>query len=260
MGSHARRLLVPLVALPLLANISCAGRQVQMSQKGMTCTEAENVAIAAVKKMGYHIKETTKPSASAPGKVQGEREIATGNVHRVLVLVACTPLGAEVEAKVEAGPLDEPNFAKEFKDSFNAAAEVRRPAREAAPNAVDVLVVPERAAGGDLGVDLSETGLMPVFLRITNHSPRRYGFKVSKVLLQQTGGGRIHALSAAEVAAKAPPALIETLRAKLVKEGDLKPGEALSGYLFFPFGGYSNARVTLEDIESKEDEGFFIEF
>ena len=238
----------------------CAGRQARMAQKGMTCTEAQNLAVVAVQKMGYKVKESTKPSATAPGSVKGEREIATGNVHKVLVQVACTNLGAEVEAKAESGMLDDMNFANQFKEAFDSAADVKKPVREPSATGVDVLVSPERAAGGNLGVDLSASGLMPVFIRITNHSPRRYRFKVAEVVLQSSGGERVHALAWSDVASKAPPASSDVLQSKLAKDADLKSGDAQAGYLFFPFGGYNNARVTLEDVESKEDEGFFIEF
>ncbi|MBI3783128.1 MAG: hypothetical protein HY270_06990 [Deltaproteobacteria bacterium] len=244
----------------LSTTFGCAARQVRLAQKGMTCTEAENLAVVAVQKMGYKVKETTRPSAAGPGSVKGEREIATGNVHRVLVQVLCTSLGAEVEAKAESGMLDDLNFANQFKEAFDTAAEVKKPAREPSRTGVDVLLSPERAAGGDLGIDLSGTGIMPVFIRITNHSPRRYRFKVAEVVLQHADRTRVHSLPWSEVAAKAPPASVDTLQAKLAKDADLKPGEALSGYLYFPFAGYANARVTLEDVESKEDEGFFIEF
>ena len=71
----------------------------------MTCTEAQHVAIGAVQKMGYTIKESTKPAPGAPGLITGERNLGT-NVHHVLVQIFCTAIGAQVDAKVEGGRRD----------------------------------------------------------------------------------------------------------------------------------------------------------
>jgi hypothetical protein len=264
-GEPNGRLLASRVAIvfgcvaSLVSLVGCAVRQVHLDEKGMTCTEAQSLAVAAVDKMGYTVKASTKPSATAPGMVTGERVIGTGNIHRVLVQVFCTSIGAEVEAKVEGGAIDNLSFGNDFKEAFKNVATVRRPVRETAQGAVDVLVVPERPSNNQLGVDFTGTGILPVSIRVTNHSPRRYRFKVSGVVLQQADKRRVNALAWSEISGMVLPAAAAGLEAKLVSDVVLSPGDALAGYLYFRFGGYVSARVTLVDIESKEDEGFFIE-
>ena len=120
------------------------------------------------------------------------------------------------------------------------------------PAAIDQTVSRTRSFTG--------TGILPVNIRITNHSLRRYRFTVAEVVLQEADKQHVGALAWSEVAGKVPSLAAAGLEAKLIHNGDLKPGDALSGYLYFPFGGYVGARVTLKDSESKEDEGFFIEF
>lgn len=235
------------------------GHQAHVDQKGITCTDAQQVAIAAVQKMGYVIKEVKKPSPSVPGTVSGVRQMTETNVHRILVKVRCTTDGADVEANVEGGPIDNLSFSSDFEKAYEKAVEVRRPVRDIAEAGVDVLVAPERANNPALGVDLTGTGVLPVSVRITNRTQRRYRFKAVDVVLQQADGERVNVFTKADVASRVPAATATALSGRWIKDGELNPGDSVSGYLFFPFGGYAKARVTLLDIDADEEEGFSIE-
>lgn len=237
---------------------ACAARYVRIDEKGMTCIEAHQVSIDAVRKMGYSIQEVTKPTPGVPGIVTGERSLGS-STSRVMVHVFCTSLGAQIEAKADGGALDNLSFQGEFKKSFNTASTVKAPVREVAEAGVDVLISVLRSNDPEFGIDLSDSGALPVRVRITNRTARVYRFRASAVVLQTADDQRVSALRAAQVTAKLPAADASALEGKLVHDATLEPGDAISGYLLFPFGGYSRARVTLDDVESEETEGFSIE-
>ena len=243
------------VALLLCAG--CAGRYVRIEQKGLTCADAYQIAITAVRKMGYTIDQATKPAPSVPGMITASHEEGS-NKQSMLVQVFCTSLGAEVEAKTEQGGLTQRSFPQEFKRTFEAAAAERPPVRAAPASGLDVLLAPER--GDALGVDLSDAGVLPVSVRITNHTPRVYRFTVKDVVLQTVDGERVTPSALAGVAAKVPAVAADTLRPKVLSDRDIKPGEVVSGFLLFPFKSYARARVVLIDRASDEPEGFSIEF
>ena len=62
-------------------------------------------------------------------------------------------------------------------------------------------------------------------------------------------------------AARPDTAAIEkTLRERALKAQKLAPGSETEGFLYFPTGKYARARATLVDVETKESEGFMVEF
>jgi hypothetical protein len=238
---------------------ACLGRYVRIEQKGLTCAEAHQIAIAAVRKMGYTINDSMKPSPGAPGMITAARESGTSK-QGMLVQVFCTTLGAEVEAKMEEGGLAQLSFPAEFRRTFEAAAAARLPARAAAESGLDVLLAPERGNVAELGVDLSGVGVLPVSVRITNRTPRAYRLRVKDVVLQTGAGDRVIALQVAGVAAQVSPAAAEGLRRQVLADRDIKAGETVAGFLLFPFKSYARARVVLTEESSGEPEGFAIEF
>lgn len=244
------------IALVLAA---CAGRYVRIEEKGMTCGEAQQLAIGTVQRLGYKIAEVTKAEPGSPGVVTGRREEA-GRTGRVLVQVFCTTMGAEIQAKAEGQGLEALDFAGQFEKTFSAMAAVRPTPRPLAETGVDVAVVVERPSGSGLGVDISEQGVAPVLVRIANRTSRKYRFETSGVQLQTPDGRRVAPLSGESVTGKLPPEQREIVARQLLHDRTIYPGETAEGYLFVPFGAYRRARVTLTDLDNQESEGFSIEF
>lgn len=238
----------------------CIARHVALSEKGLTCADAEHIAIETVHRMGYMITETTKATPGSPGMIIGTRTQGV-DTHGLMVTVACTTLGAEVEAKSDQTGLSDLNFASEFRRNFEAATTNRPPPRPPAENGVDVLLTPERGSSvADIGVDFGAASILPVSVRITNHTPRAYRFQVKGVRLQTAAGDRVAALENAALAARVGSDAAAALRQKTAHDQDIKPNEMLTGLLFFPFNSYTSARVELIDKQSDEGEGFSIEF
>lgn len=248
------------VALLLVLCSACIARHISLSEKGLTCVDAERIAIDTVRRMGYTITETTKATPGSPGLIIGTRTQGI-DTHGLMVTVACTTLGAEVEAKSDQTGLSDLNFASDFRRNFEAATTSRPPPRPPAQSGVDVLLTPERGSSvADGGVDLGAAGVLPVSVRITNHTPRAYRFQVKGVRLQTAAGERVAALGNDALTAQVGSDAAAALRQKAVHDQDIKPNETLTGLLFFPFNSYNSARVELIDKQSGEAEGFAIEF
>ncbi|HVM96012.1 MAG TPA: hypothetical protein VMT89_06465 [Candidatus Acidoferrales bacterium] len=248
--------LLGVVAL-LVATYGCGGRYMRVQEKGMTCAEAHQAALTAVHRLGYEVVSATKPSPGSPGVITGTQG-PEASKKSVLVQVFCTQLGAEVEAKAEGGGLGDLNFNSEFRHTLELAMASRPPVRKAAESGVDVLLTTERANNSDLGVDLTDLGVLPVSVRISNKTERAYGFRTRDVVLQTVDGERTKPLAVNTL--KLDAAALATLQTKVLSDRDIAPQETLSGFLLFPFKSYTRARVTLTDREAGEPEGFAIEF
>jgi hypothetical protein len=254
-SSHA-----PAACVLLLLCAGCVARHVTLSEKGLTCAEAQRVAVEAVRRMGYTISESTRATPGTPGVIVASRTDGV-NTRGLMVSIACTTLGAEVEARSDQTGLSDLNFASEFRRTFEVATANRPPPRPPAASGVDVLLTPERASGfADLGVDLSAAGVLPVSVRITNHTSRAYRFRIAGVRLQTASGERVAALGNDGLTSRVGADAAAGLRQKVLRDSDLAPNATLTGFLFFPFNSYARARVELIDKQSDEAEGFSIEF
>lgn len=238
----------------------CIARHIRMEEKGLTCGDAHRIAMQAVARMGYTVTEATRPATGVPGIIVASRQEGT-NKRALMVSVMCTGQGAEIEAKPESGGVANVNFPAEFRRSFTAAAANQAPPRPPAERGLDVLLAPERDGGrAQLGVDLSSAGVLPVSVRITNHTARTYGFSASAVSLQTSAGARIAPLTMTDLAKKLGAAEAQSMRPKILEQTSVAPDQTLSGFLLFPFDAYTRARVDLTDRASDEAEGFAIEF
>ncbi len=253
-----RKLIAALVAGLILSG--CAGRYVRIGEKGMTCAEAHNNAMATVSRLGFVINDFKKPVPGSPGIITGTRsELAGGG--SVFVQVFCTDMGAEIEAKAEGEGLGGVNFAQQFQSAFDTVSSRKVPVRAAAATGVDVLLKLENATGPELGADISGTGVLPVSVRISNQTKTTYKFRPSGVNLIDTLDTGHAPLSLKDATAKMQPAQIEVVKKKALGDATIKPGETVTGYVFAPFLTYSRARVSLVDQANEdEEEGFAIDF
>jgi hypothetical protein len=174
-----------------------------------------------------------------------------------MVQVFCTGLGAAIEARSDVGGLAQLSFPEQFRRSLEAVAANQPPPRPAAASGVDVLLTPERASV--IGLDAT-SGVLPVNVRITNHSARAYRLRVGDIHLQTAAGEDAAPLASAGLQQRLGAAAARRLQAKLLQDGTLAPEQTFTGVLLFPFDAYSRARVELIDRATGETEGFAIEF
>ncbi|MFI5395900.1 MAG: hypothetical protein ACHQ9S_10240 [Candidatus Binatia bacterium] len=254
------RRLAAVVCSVLLFCSGCIGRYVRIEEKGLTCVQAHYVAIEAVRRMGYEITETTQASPGVPGVILASRQEGT-NRRALMVSVLCTAQGAAVEARGEGGGLANLNLPAEFRRSFAAAAVSQPAPRPAAERGLDVLVTPARDGGRELlGVDLTGVSILPVSVRITNHTLRTYAFDARAMAMHTSAGRRVAPLAAGALAKALASDLAQAVKQKVLTKATVAPSETLSGVLLFPFDAYTRARVELIDRASDEPEGFSIDF
>jgi hypothetical protein len=179
------------------------------------------------------------------------------------VTVTCSDSGTELEAGTDEPWLAGAKFRREFPKAVEELAE-RKPARaptDAPASGLVVAVEPLRSseAVSEFGADLPAAGISPVRLRIDNRSERTYVFNASTVRMVSEAGASAEPLATARVASSLPPG-DRQLAAKLIADGEIRPGESKSGFLFFPASAYKRASVGLTDRETDETEGLSIEF
>jgi hypothetical protein len=253
---------------------ACAARQegaapssVRASQPGMPCAPAVRVARAALLRLGYTVVSAEGASAGHPGKVVARKSTGwsgpdpqAGEQYTATVIVSCSDSGSELEASTDEPWLGGVRFRSDFPRTVDELAERRpaRPSTDAPASGLVVSVEPLRSseAVSEFGVDLPAAGISAVRLRIDNRTERTYVFRSSAVRLTSEAGTSAEPLGTDEVA----PALTEQLAAKRIADGDIGPGQTLSGFLFFRASAYKRASVGLTDRETDETEGLSIEF
>jgi len=247
-------------ATVLVLCAGCVSRYVRVQQNGLTCAEAQRVAIAAVRRMSYTIDSVTKPTPGSPGVITASRSAGTA-IQGLVVNVFCTSLGAEIEAQTDQGGVSELSFPDEFQRNLRAAAVATTTKRAAAASGLDVLVAPEQSVDpAELGSELSHIGMLAVTVRISNRTPRQYSFRADDVVLKTDAGERVTATSAATVARQISAVAADALRQHTLPDQEITADQTVSGLLCFPFNSYTGARVTLTDRSTDEPEGFSIEF
>ena len=269
-----------MIALCALSIIGCAPRQeassppepVHATEAGMPCSQATRAVRAALLRMGYTVVAAEAASAERAGKVTATKTSGwapavpePGAVYTATVVITCSDRGSELEAVTDEPWMARMAFRRDFAKTVSELAEqkTRRPGiDDAPPSGLSVAVEPLRAreAVGEFGVDLPAAGITPVRLRIENRSERAYLFRRSKVRLITESGTRTKPLTAERVTPALVPPGDRQLARTLIANGEIAPGQSVTGFLFFPASAYRGASVVLIDRETDETEGLGIEF
>lgn len=223
-----------------------------------TCEEANRLAYRAVTSVGYTVASVQVAKPGQPGHIEAKKE--DGKSGKVTITcqderqATAEPDRTGEPVRVLAGAADKPgSFPHVFTQTYNILLSSRSLADDSG-SAGGVSLVLTRLGSFEsqieLGTDLPKGGVLPVKVTLTNNSPRPYGLTAEKILLSSPGGG--------QVAPIVPPAMGQgtPLRGDIT----LQPGQHLTGYLFYPAGQYTSARMTLLDKENNEEEGFSVRF
>lgn len=247
----------------------CPQRTATVRQTAMSCGELNQVAAAAVRRMGYTIETFAPASAESPGKITGKRHDYYDSRFDITVDLACSTAEAVATAVSTVGCAGQINFPNEFQASFQAST-VKKvgPSMLTEEERTGLRIVLEPLRDGDsaLGVPLAAADLMPVKVTIHNRTGREYRLDDDSVSMTTQDGKRVAPLTAAEAAkrvAEAKPgqatAAAAELAAKALGTGVLEANETREGYLYVPRQAYKRATVRLVDLEADEPEGFAIE-
>jgi hypothetical protein len=245
-----------LVALVLLAGCPPPARFTEV-RPGLSCERATRVAYRTLATLGYTVTEVRVASPERAGGVAGTRTEPDGSTRTGRVVITCDGTGA-VLRPVEDSLVPNFEFSRAFGYSFKVL--VQRPDVEepAAALGLQVLVhaLTAQEATLDLGGVPTTTGVA-VRVTVRNNTDRAVSLDPGRLQLVSPSGDATGPLTgpALEAALARGPAA-DSVRENLLAPRRVAPHTTLSGYVVFPSGTYREARVTIEDVETGEGEGF----
>jgi hypothetical protein len=264
--------------------------QYDLKNQKLTCVQANEYAFHTLQSMGFAISALDPAAVGHTGTIHGSRQ--ERGMQNVTVTITCLSGGtASFDASQDSELLGQVELKRGFYFAFTGVAEqtaireaaarqeAQRPLEQKKEKGLRVLLQPVAGQGAklDFGLDLAAASILPVRVTINNASARSYSLDPDDVVLIQRDGTRVHPLPIDEVvervaaaeraksdgAAAAPTddaAITQRLRDRLLQTRAVSANQQQSGYLYFPLATYTKGRVTLEDQESEEAEGFVVEF
>ena len=222
----------------------------------LSCEQANRLAYRSVTVLGHPVESVQVATPGSAGYiVAGPREGDGGG----RVTITCGANGATVVPEKAGvaipsfvGAAERPGgFHNNFARTFGILANSQEVyAKQAPKGGLKMKLTPFNGFESqiELGSDLPASGILPVKVEIQNNTPRPYGIELDKVYLRAAGGGQVTPLAA-------PAGQSKALQADIIK-----PGQTVTGFLFYPMGTYRSASTILIDKENNEREGFSIQF
>jgi hypothetical protein len=247
-----------LAALLVLAGCPPPARYTEV-RPDLSCERATRVAYRTLVTLGYTVTQVTVASPERAGGVTGTRPEPDGSTRTGRVVITCDAKGA-VLRPVEDSLVPNYEFSRAFGYSFKVL--VQRPDVEepAAALGLQVLVhaLTPQEATLDLGGVPTTTGVA-VRITVRNNTDRTVALDPGRLRLVSEGGDATGPLAgpALDAALSTGPAA-DRVRRDLLGERRVAPHTTLAGYLVFPSGAYREARVTIDDVETGEGEGFVV--
>ena len=100
---------------------------------------------------------------------------------------------------------------------------------------------------------------MPVRVTVRNNTARAVSIDPARIDLVPAGASASGPLAGRELErALAPGAAGDRVRTQPLRAGRVAAHTTATGYLVYPPGAYREARVSIEDVETGESEGFVI--
>jgi hypothetical protein len=225
---------------------------------GLGCERATRVAYRTLDTLGYTITEVVVASPERAGVVAGTKTDADGSTRVGRVAITCDGRGATLRP-IEDALVPNYEFSRAFGYSFKTL--VQRPDVEepSAATGLQVLVhaLTPQESTLDLGGVATTGGAVPVRVTVRNDTDRAVVFDPARLELVPASGEAASALAGQALrAALAPGPAGERVRGELLAARPVAAHTTTSGFLVFPPGVYREARVTIEDVETGEGEGF----
>jgi hypothetical protein len=224
---------------------------------GLSCDRATKVAYRTMIALGYTITDVVRANPARTGGITGTKTLSDGRQVTGRVTITCDAAGAVVRP-VEESLVPDFEFSRGFGYSFKEL--VQRPDVEEPHNAtglqVQVHVVTPQEATLDFGGPAA-TGATAVRVTVRNNTDRAVAVDPERIELVDAGGSPANALAGSRldaVIAAGPGG--EAVRRAPLRKGRIAANTTLVGYLVYPGAIYREARITIEDVETGESEGF----
>jgi len=224
---------------------------------GLSCERATRVTYRTLVALGYTVTEVVPATPERAGVVSGTKPGPEGPLTG-RVVITCDAEGAVVKP-VEESVVPNYDFSRGFGYSFKEL--VKRPDVEEPRSArgleVLVHVLSPQEATLDLGGVATLGGAVLVRMTVRNNTARGVSIDPSRIDLVPAGGTATGPLTGAELArALAPGAAGDRVRAEPLRAARIPAHTTVKGYLVYPPATYREARISIEDVETGESEGF----
>jgi len=242
-----------------MAAVACfAPKRYAVDRPGLECDRALRVARRTLDTLGYTITEMVQPKERAPGVVAGTRTLPGGKVTTGRVRIVCGAGGAELQP-IEDSLVPDYEFSRAFGYSFKSL--VQRPDVETpvVESGVQVLVesldVYEQRL--DLGGDAVRRGDTLVRLTVRNGTDRAVALDAAGLTLVTAQGATSQPLAGdAAASVIAAGAGGDRVRRELLQRLEVPARSTAVRFAIYPGGPYREARINVEDVETKETDGF----
>jgi hypothetical protein len=233
--------------------------QYAVERPGLPCDHAARVARRTLVALGYTITGLVEPSVERAGAVTGTKTGPDGKTQTGRVVIRCSATGAVLQPVEEGLVPDSYEFSRAFGYSFKSL--VQRPDDEAPWQHVGLQVLVQAIdpfeARLDLGAVATTGDAVPVRITVRNNTDRAVRLEAARLVLVDAQGASHDPLAGpALAAALASNAAGERIRAELFGREPIGARQTRIGFLVYPAGQYREARVSIEDVETEETEGF----
>lgn len=247
-----------LVVLGVVAIGCFAPRRYAVDRPGLECNRAVRVARRTMMELGYTVTEMIEPKDRTPGLVQGTKTLKGGGVTTGRVRIVCDAGGADLQP-IEDSLMPDFEFSRAFGYSFKSL--VQRPDVESpvVESGVQVLVESLDVYGQrlDLGSAALRGGDALMRLTVRNATDRAVAIDGSDLTLVAADGATRQPLAGAAVdAALAAGPGADRVRRELLGRLEVPPHTTSVRFLVYPPGPYREARISVEDVETGESDGF----
>ncbi len=225
---------------------------------GLSCERATRVTYRTLVALGYQVTELVPATPERAGVVAGTKPGPEGGVRTGRVVITCDAGGAVVKP-VEDSLLPNYEFSRGFGYSFKEMVKHPDVEEPRAASGLEVLLHTLSPQEATLDLGGVPTAVASVLVRVTvrNNTARAVTIDPARIDLVPAGGPASGPLAGADLArVLAPGAAGDRVRAEALRAGRIAAHTTVSGYLVYPPGAYREARVSIEDVETGESEGF----
>jgi len=227
---------------------------------GLSCERATRVTYRTLVALGYAVTEVVPATPERAGVVSGTKPGPEGSTLNGRVVITCDAEGAVVKP-VEDALVPDYEFSRGFGYSFKELVKHPDVEEPRAGRGLEVLVhaLSPQEATLDLGGVATLGGAVPVRVTVRNNTARAVSIDPARIDLAPAGASASGPLAGRELErALAPGAAGDRVRTRPLRAGRVAAHTTATGYLVYPPGAYREARVSIEDVETGESEGFVI--
>jgi hypothetical protein len=209
--------------------------------------------------LGYTITGLDEPSVQRPGVIRGSKTEPDGTTHGGHVVIRCSPTGATLQPAEDGMMPGNYEFSRAFGYSFREL--VQRPDVGTPWKEVGLQVLVQELDPYESRLDLGDVATVgdavPVRVTVRNNTNRAVRLDASRLGLVDASGNSHEALAGgALTSAIAPNAAGDKVKGQLFDKRPIRAGETRIGFLVYPPGKYKEARVSIDDVDTDESEGF----